>query len=96
MAANTPKIEDVLAKAQTDLSAALDAARAELAAEEAKLEPLRARVRDAEAALARLTGQPIRAAVNTRDLSDEEKERRAQKRRERRAARRAAEAPTTE
>jgi ribosomal protein L15E len=89
-------LDTVLKDAREKITVALDAARAKLAEHEQGVVPLKAEIAKMEQTLARLDGTPAPATRRTRDLSDEEKERRRQRRAERRAARKVqADAPAS-
>ena len=79
-------LDSVLKDAREKITVALSALRAQLAEREAAVAPLKAEIEKMEATLVRLDGSPAPATRRTRDLTDEEKERRRQRRAERRAA----------
>jgi hypothetical protein len=87
-------VNDVLAVAREKLVSAIDATAKELDDSEAELAPLRARMEELNAALAGLDGKPT-ARSTSRELTDDEKERRRIRRQERRAARKAREMDAT-
>jgi chromosome segregation ATPase len=77
-------LDTVLKDAKEKVTAALTAARAELAEHEAKLAPLKDNIAQLEQALARLDGTP--APATRRSLTDQQRAERAAKRRARREA----------